>query len=245
MKSGAAAETARIAAEPSSLGLKSNRLLEGLPAARLEELARQCRWRRFKSEEQIISREAADNDVYLIVSGRVRVTTFSAAGREVVFGELRAGQWFGDFAAIDGHARSADVLAVEETLVASMSPGLFRRVLHENVAVCERVLRRLVSSLRELTERVYDFSTLGVQNRVHAELLRLAREAGVRDNAACIDPAPRHADIAAQISTYREQVTRELSTMVKQGLVRRSGHALLIPDIDRLQRIVDEVRRGS
>jgi CRP-like cAMP-binding protein len=220
-------------------------LFEGLTPARLDEIARQCRWRRYGADEQIISREAADNVVYLIVAGRVRVTTFSAAGREVVFGELRAGQWFGDFAAIDGQARSADVVAMDDALVASMTPALFRRVLHENVEVCDRVLKRLVGCVRELTERVYDFSTLGVQNRVHAELLRLARQAGVVDNSASIDPAPRHADIAGQISTYREQVTRELSQMVKQGLVRRAGHALVVPDVARLERIVTEVRRTT
>jgi CRP-like cAMP-binding protein len=245
MKSEAPGQLARRAAEPSTLGLKSIALLEGLPAEKLDELARQCRWRRFLAEEQIISREAVDNDVYLVIAGRVRITTFSASGREVVFGEMRGGQWFGDFAAIDGHARSADVVAIEETLVASMSPALFRRVIHENVEVCDRVLRRLVNSVRELTERVYDFSTLGVQNRVHAELLRLARQAGIVDNTACIDPAPKHADIAAQISTYREQVTREISAMVKQGLVRRSGRALVVADVARLERIVAEVRGAT
>ena len=72
-----------------------------------------------------------------------------------------------------------------------------------------------------------------------------AREAGVTGNAARIDPAPRHTDIASQISTYREQVTRELSAMVKQGLVQRSGRALVIPDVARLERLVSEVRRSA
>jgi CRP/FNR family transcriptional regulator, cyclic AMP receptor protein len=244
MKSEVSGHLAR-AAEPSILGLRNIELFEGLAPSRLEEIARQCRWRRYVADEQIISREAADHDVYMIIAGRVRVTTFSAAGREVVFGEMRGGQWFGDFAAIDGQTRSADVVAMDDTLVAAMSPALFLRVLHEDVEVCDRVLKRLVRCVRELTERIYDFSTLGVQNRVHAELLRLARQAGVVDNSARIDPAPRHADMAGQISTNREQVTRELSAMAKQGLVRREGHALVVPDVARLERIVSEVRRAA
>ena len=245
MKSEAPGHLAHRSAEPSSLGLRRVQLLEGLSDETLDAIARQCRWRRFRAEEQIISRDAADSDVYLIVDGRVRVTTFSAAGREVVFGDMSAGQWFGDFAAIDGQARSADVVAVEATLVATMSPALFRRVLRENEEVSERVLKRLVGCLRELTERVYDFSTLGVQNRVHAELLRLARHAGIVANAARIDPAPRHVDIASHISTSREQVARELSAMAKQGLVRREARALVVTDVARLERMVAEVKRSS
>jgi CRP-like cAMP-binding protein len=220
-------------------------MLEGVPIAALEDLARQCRWRRFQTGQRIISRQAPDQDVYLIVSGQVRVTAYSAMGRQVTYRDIAAGDWFGDFAAIDGLSRSADIVALQDTLLASMSPTVFRRLLHEHPAVCDRMLRRLVASVRELTERVFDFSTLGVQNRVHAELLRLARQAGVKNNVARIDPAPKHADIAGQVSTYREQVTRELSAIAKLGLVQRAGSALVIPDVARLERIVAEVRRSA
>jgi CRP-like cAMP-binding protein len=232
-------------AEPSVHGLQSIKLLDGVPLPALEKLARQCRWRRFTAGQRVISREAPDNDVYLIVSGQVRVTSFSAAGREVAFGDMRRGEWFGDFAAIDGLSRSVDVVAIDDTLFASMSSALFRQLLREHPDVCDRVMRRLVKSIRELTERVFDFSTLGVQNRLHAELLRLAKQAGVEGNRARIDPSPKHAEIAGHISTYREQVTRELSAMAKQGLIQRSGGALVIPNVERLEKIVLEVRHTT
>jgi CRP/FNR family cyclic AMP-dependent transcriptional regulator len=231
--------------EPSVLGLKNIRLLEGVPLPALEKLARQCRWRRFTADQRVISREAPDNEVYLIVSGQVRVTAFSGGGRQVTFGDVRAGEWFGELAAIDGLSRSADVVAIEDTLLASMSPALFRQLLLEHPEVCDRMMRRLVNSIRELTERVFDFSTLGVQNRLHAELLRLAKHAGVEGNRARIDPAPKHTEIAGHISTYREQVTRELSAMAKQGLIQRSGGALVIPNVERLEKIVSEVRHAA
>jgi CRP-like cAMP-binding protein len=215
-----------------------------VPAPALEILASQCRWRRVPAGQRAISRDAPDQDVYLIVAGCVRVTSFSAAGRQVTFRDIPAGDWFGDFAAIDGLSRSADVVALEDTLVAAMGPLVFRALLHEHPAVSDRMMHRLVTSVRQLTERVFDLSTLGVQNRVHAELLRLARQAGVAANVSRLDPAPRHTEIASQVSTYREQVTRELSAMVKQGLLQRSGRALVITDVARLEKIVAEVRRS-
>ena len=86
-----------------------------------------------------------------------------------------------------------------------------------------------------------DLSTLAVRNRIHSELLRLAREAGVARNRARIEPAPRHADIAAQVSTYREQVTRELSALAKAGVVGKQEQALLVLDVTRLERLVRDV----
>ncbi len=228
--------------QPSALGLRKIGLLAGLSTASLEALARECAWRNFAAGQQIISRNAGDRDVYLIVSGRVRVTTYSIAGRQVTFRDLEAGELFGDVAAIDGMPRSADVVALESTLVASMAPGVFWRLLRAEPDVAERALRGFAGLVRRLSERVIDLSTLGVQNRIHSDLLRRARQAGVSGNTARIDPAPKHADIASQVSTYREQVTRELSALAKAGVLGKADGALIVRDMARLERLVEEVR---
>ena len=229
----------------SSLGLRGIALLEGVPAERLEALAHSCAWRNSRAGQRILSRAAADRDVYLIVSGQVRVTTYSAAGRQVTFRDIGAGELFGEVAAIDGMPRSADVLALESTLTASMPPAAFRELLREQSEVAERVLRRLASLVRRLSERVIDLSTLGVHQRIHAELLRLARESGVKQNVARIERPPKHADLASQVSTYREEVTRELSALARAGIVRRDGRALLIRDVRRLETLVEEVKAAA
>ena len=120
-----------------------------------------------------------------------------------------------------------------------------RRLVREEPAVAARLLRDFAGLVRRLSERVIDLSTLGVHQRLHAELLRLAREAGVQGNRARIDPAPKHADLASQVSTYREQVTRELSALAKAGLIGKDGKALLVLDVARLERLVKDVRAGS
>src|SRR4051794_16595565 len=118
-------------AQPSSLGLRSLELFEGLPAEKLDALARQCAWRNYENGQRIISRQAADRDVHLLVSGRVRVTAYSRAGRQVTYTDIAASEIFGDIAAIDDGPRSADVLALENCLVACMPVAVFRRLLGE------------------------------------------------------------------------------------------------------------------
>jgi len=107
--------------------------------------------------------------------------------------------------------------------------------------VAEHVLRRLAGSVREMTDRVFQLSTLGVRNRVHAELLRLARLGVVRGGEARIDPAPKHGEIANRVSTYREQVTRELSLLSSKGLLKREGRCMVVCDLATLERMVAEV----
>ena len=103
-------------------------------------------------------------------------------------------------------------------------------------------MSRLAGLIRSLSDRVVELSTLGVQNRIHAEMLRLARVAGVRRTTRAWRSGPKHADIASQVSTYREQVTRELSALTRSGLLAKEAGALVIRDLARLERMVRESR---
>jgi CRP-like cAMP-binding protein len=96
--------------------------------------------------------------------------------------------------------------------------------------------------VRSNTGRIMDLSTLGANNRVHAELLRLAKATLKPDNTAEITPIPIHGDIASRVSTTRETVARVLSDLTRQGIIEKRGHSLMVLDYERLEQMVDEVR---
>ena len=241
---GAAPERATPQARPgpSSLGLRKIALLAGLAAADLDALAARCAWQTYRAGQHVISRASRDRDAYLVVAGTVRVTTYAASGRQTTFRDVHAGDTFGELAAIDGHPRSADVVAVADALLASMAPGVFWSLLRDQPAVAERVLARMSGLVRALSERLEDLGTLDVQNRLIVEVLRLARAGRVEGNVAIIDPAPKHADLAGRVSTYREQVTRELSALARVGLLERAGRALVVRDLARLAQLATSAR---
>ena len=62
---------------------------------------------------------------------------------------------------------------------------------------------------------------------------------------ARISPAPRHGDIASRVSTYREQVTRELSTLTAQNIIVREGNCLVVLDVTLLENMVADVRHSA
>lgn len=223
--------------QPSSLGLRSIELLQGLSSQRLDEISRQCVWRHFEAGQTLIAREQDDRDLHLIVAGAVRVTSYSPGGRETSFRELSAGTCFGELSAIDGRPRSADVIALQSGLLASMPPAAFKSLLQQEWTVNERVLLRLTDLARGMIDRVLDLSTLSVQQRVCIELLRLAQNKHTLGNEVRIQPAPRHADLAHLVSSYREQITRELSALAKAGVLAKEEGALVVRDLDRLKQM--------
>ncbi len=224
------------------LGLQRIDLFKGLDSFSLREIAAQCKWTRCRRNEYVIRRDGTDRDVYFVIAGMVRVAAAAGRGRRITFRDVAAGEVFGEHSAIDGRARFADVLALRESLLASMSPEVFRAILANHASVRERLLRRLTGSVRELADRLLELGAQPVQRRIWVELLRFAREAGIDANAARIQPAPTHSDIASRVGTSREQVTRELSQLVRQGLLDRTRGTLVLRDVAALEHLAGDAR---
>jgi len=193
----------------------------------------------YKADQHIITLGEHTQDVYFIISGKVRITTFTSGGKEVTFQDMRAGQMFGELSAIDGQSRSTNVVALTPTSLAKVSPMSFFKILRDYPKVNEHILHQLTGLIRKLGDRIVEFSTYSVKSRIHAELLRLAKNSGIKNNTAEIIPAPAHLDIANRISTHREAVSRELSDLSKSGILKRSEGKLFIQDIAQLESLLD------
>ena len=90
-----------------------------------------------------------------------------------------------------------------------------------------------------------DLSTVGANNRVHAEILRLVEIGEVSENMAVVRPVPIHGDIASRVSTTRETVNRVFSDLTRKGIIKRNKNELLVLDISRLKKMVELVRGES
>jgi CRP/FNR family transcriptional regulator, cyclic AMP receptor protein len=215
-------------------------ILARLSHEALERVQQRCAWRRYAPGESIVGYLDQSDEVFFIISGEVRVTIYSVAGKAVSFRELGPGEVFGEYPAIDRGPRSASVEAHTSCLVATLPGAAFRELIEREPVVAQAMLPQLVTKIRALTTRVYEFSTLAVSNRIQAELLRLASLASRDGRRARIAPAPTHTEIASRVSTHREAVTRELARLSRIGLIERDKNALLVKDVDRLAAMVHE-----
>ncbi|HAW34223.1 MAG TPA: Crp/Fnr family transcriptional regulator, partial [Alphaproteobacteria bacterium] len=142
--------------------------------------------------------------------------------------------------------RSASVIALEPTEIAFLSAEKFMDCMREEFTVALRTMQRMATIVRFANERIIELSTLGANNRVHAEISSLAHKQGVeKDGKVYISPIPVHSDIAARISTVRETVARTMSDLAKQGIVTRGNGALVVHDMNRLEQLVHNVRGGD
>jgi CRP/FNR family cyclic AMP-dependent transcriptional regulator len=215
-------------------------LLERISPESRKKIDKHAKKLNYAKGQEIIARSEELTDVFILVSGMARVLVFSAHGKAVGFRRVNPGDLFGEFAAIDGDRRSASVEAVTNCSVLCISSTFFNELMADDPAFMSAVLAHLVGMLRALTARIVEFSTLAVKNRIHSELLRMARDCRDDSGAHLISPAPTHSEIAQRISTHREAVSREISRLKQLGIIERRGRVLAVKDFERLSRMVLE-----
>jgi CRP/FNR family transcriptional regulator, cyclic AMP receptor protein len=217
-------------------------LFAALNKDELAKVESRCRWRRFAPHQQIIDRESSSRDVFFVISGKVRIVNYSFSGRGIILDELEAGSYFGELSAIDSQPRSARVISIADSLIGSLPQKYFLETLESHPKMALMVMEHLSKMLRGATQRIMDLSTLGANNRVHADLLRQAGEITDETKTAILDPVPIHNDIASRVSTTRETVARVMNDLARRNIVEKKGNALIIKDVQRLRDMVEEVR---
>ena len=214
------------------------RLLQNLSSEAITSLERRSHWRRYARNEQILDRDSESRDVFLIVEGSVEVVNYSLSGREVAFGHVAQGGYFGELSAIDGGRRSANIVAIEDSLVLVVPPDVFTEILTHNPQAAMQVLRRLAHIIRTADDRIMDLSTLKAVQRVYVELVRLSEE-DEKTGQWLVRPLPTQRDIARRASTSRETVARVLGQLARAEIVERKGRTLHIHDKERLTEMTD------
>lgn len=221
-------------------GLRRGILFDGLDDPTIKLIENRCRWAQYGEGQQIIGQSDPSTDVFFVIEGTVRAKSYSQGGREVSFVDIPAGALFGEFSAIDGQERASSIVSLTPCTLAIMSAKDFRLTLGEVPGFALKLVDILVKKARALSDRVFEFSTLPVKNRVNVELLRLAGQTENDGSCAIIQPAPTHQELAARISTHREAVTRELNQLVSKEIITLRRGRIEIINLPRLQSLVDE-----
>lgn len=234
--------TIQIASERAIMLLSGIKEFSGLSLEDLNRVAEFCHWRRYVAEQEIMREQDRTTDTFFLVQGTLRVTHYSASGREVILCNLSPGDIFGELTAIDGLVRSAHVVAKTDSIAASISSYDFLNLLRSNPQICLAILKRLVEQVRRLTDRVYEFSTQRVPERIQAELLRLAKVVPGQVNRGLISPVPSDTDLANFLSTSREAVNRERGELERAGLIKKEGHVVHVLDMEKLRNMVQKSR---
>jgi CRP-like cAMP-binding protein len=210
----------------------------GLPGGPLDAAFRRGRRQRLRPGAVLFNEGDASNRVVLLLTGRVKVSSWSNDGQETVLGFRGAGDVLGELSAIDGDDHLATVTVVEEVEALILPASGFIAALEEEPGLALVLLRSIVGRLRDADRKRAEFVALDVVGRVAHRLLELADTYGAPADGGGIriGLALSQRELAGWVGSSREAVNKALAQLEERGLIAAERRHLVVLDADGLRR---------
>jgi CRP/FNR family transcriptional regulator, cyclic AMP receptor protein len=195
----------------------------------LEQISHVGAQRNYSKDALIVSENETGSALYIIIEGKVKISRRSTDGKEVILSILGDSDFFGEMSVIDGLSRSANVVAMEDSVLLIVQRSEFLELLHTHPEVGIALLQELTQRLRTADVKIKSLSLKDSDGKVATVILQLAEDMGMIKNGVVeIEKLPFQHDLANMAGTSRETISRTLSSFEKKGLIEHEGSRLRI-----------------
>lgn len=205
--------------------LEQAALFEGTTPETRRAIAATLTPARFKSGQVIFSRGDLGGDLYLIMSGRVKVSVLTAEGRELAFAHIEKGSLLGEIAMLDEGERTADATALTavEAMVLSRANAMKLLDAHPDFAMA--IIRFLCQRMRETDLRYEGVALHRIETRLARYCMVLCRQIApdAEEGEVEVDLGMSQGELALLLGASRPKVNGALVMLEDQGAISRQG----------------------
>jgi len=191
--------------------------------------------------QALLSQSDTSHDVYYIAKGSVRISVLAPNSKEYIFRDIGAGNLIGELAALDSGKRSVMVTANEQSVFYKMPQSHFQTLLKDNAEFAHYLTLSLVKRVRNLSEQVFELSTMNVRCRILLDLIRRAKKGEVKNGASTFSLPKDQVKVATALATHREAISREYSSFAKNGLIIKKNEHINVPSIEKLETLLSKL----
>ena len=185
-------------------------------APMLRPLAQRGAVRSYKKSSVIINEGDVGESLYVLLQGRVKVYATDDTGREITYGNIEAGDYFGEMS-LDGGPRSASVITLEPCVCSVVTRNSVREHLVAHPDFAMELVAQVIRRARSATETARQMALLDVYGRVISTLE--SEEGPGRPEAPVLLQQITHQSIASRVGASREMVSRLLKDLEKGGYI--------------------------
>ena len=178
-----------------------------------------------------------DDQLYVVIEGKVKLTRTSSDGREVLVRVQGPGDMFGELAMFDPTYRTSNASAVTDARLAAIAHDDLRAVLADRPAIALLLLKELAQRLRIITDANTNLIFTDVPGRVAKALLELSDKFGTeQEDGMLVSHDLTQEELAQLVGASRETVNKALADFAARGWIQLSAKSVLLIDPDRLRR---------
>lgn len=223
-----------------AVALGKTALLSSLTPEELKTLAARTVRKLFSAGELLFSEGEPCNGLHIIARGKIRIFKTSVSGREQVLAVNVPGESIAELPVFDGGPFPASASIVEDAEIAYISRRDFQAYCMEHPEVALKVLQVVGSRLRRLVGIIEELSFTTIRQRLISALLKLVQSEGTRTERGIEFQLPAtHQELANQLGTVRELVSRNLMRLQAEGLLDVDARQIVVRDVEGLKALLE------
>ncbi len=207
-------------------------LFRDLSHDEMEMLDRTTRMTTVEKGRVIYRKDDRAQGLFLLKTGRVRLSRISPSGKKLDLAVLEPGTFFGEMPLLAERMRNACAEAMEDCLLCVMSQHDIERLVLAQPLVGLRMIGVLSQRLAESEARLEDLAYRSVPARLASVLLRLDEDGVVKGIT--------HEELGDMVGAYRETVTKALNEFQGAGYLRLSRRKIQILDRPGLSALLED-----
>ena len=215
--------------------LRHVQIFSSLTETELQFLAQRAVPRTYGKGEIVFTEGDPCTGLFVIESGQVRIFKSSPGGREQILAVEGPGSSVAELPLFDGGNYPASTAAATDARILFISKQDFHSLCLVHPQVPLKVLKVVGARLRRLVGIIEELSFTTVRSRLISVLVRRAKAGKKGREGLAIELPPSNQELASEIGTVRELVSRNLSRLQAEGLIHMEGKTVTIPDLKRLQ----------
>jgi CRP/FNR family cyclic AMP-dependent transcriptional regulator len=213
-------------------------LLRHLRPEELSRVAAGAALVRHRSQATIFQKGDPGGSLMAVVSGRVKICTYSADGKELVLNIIDRGGLFGEIALLDGQPRSGDAVALEDAELLVLERNRLMPFLTANPDIAARMIAVLCQRLRQTSEALEDALLRDAPSRVARGLLRLAGTFGKQEAGGLrLDIKLSQQQIGNLIGISRESINKYIVEWSRADVIAVNNGFITIIDREALENL--------
>ncbi len=196
--------------------------------------------KRFSRNEVIFFMDDPADEIYLINSGRVKITRVSLSGKEKIIDIYQTGDFFGELCLCENSRRTDQAVALNDVNVLSFKINRLLQVISKEPAAALELLMMFCQRLSEAQAQIETLAFDNIPRRLAKELLKMSVEGGEKVTAGIrIKQFLTHEELSQLVGTSREIITTVMNQFRRQGLVVYTRKSLIVNPI-KAERYLEE-----
>jgi CRP/FNR family transcriptional regulator len=184
----------------------------------------------FRQRAAVFHQGDQADKLFLIKSGRIKLSKIFEDGREATLDYRKAGDTFGENTFSEEIRYPVTAWCIEDTYTCGINKSDFEQLILNHPTIGLRVIRKQSELIANLTTRLGDMAIPSLEERLYRVLISVAREHGIADNRGVHIQFPlTHEDLSFLTGSHRVTITKAIKKLENDGRIEKEGRSYILP----------------